>query len=138
MLYGVYVRQTCPRGHCEFAAQRQRPLVDEGVEEQLVVELTDSQSYPDAQELPHPPQCAVLVEMFTQLPPQQRSAAADPHEAPFARAGYEHDPLTQLPTRHGFELGHTGPEPQMPEPLHLSPIVHPLPSLHEVPEASGA
>lgn len=70
----------------------------------------DPHEYPELQPRPQPPQCAVLVVMFTQLPPQQRSLV-DPQTECSAIAGV----LLQVP------------------PLHRSGPVHALPSLHAAP-----
>jgi hypothetical protein len=58
-----------------------------GAEPQLFVVATDSQVKPESHAVPQPPQLASLVEMLTQVPPQQRLAEFAPHELPLARVG---------------------------------------------------
>jgi hypothetical protein len=75
----VKVRQICPRGQAALlVGQRQRPLVFDGCDAQLVVALTDSQTCPEAHGVEQPPQWLSLFEMLMATPPQQRSAAELP------------------------------------------------------------
>ena len=74
------------------ALHRHRPLVSAGAGEQVLVAATDSHVKPVAQPELQPPQWDSLVEMLTQVPPQQRLAASPPHEAPSARVGWVQTP----------------------------------------------
>lgn len=82
-VYGENVRQTWPRWHSAFAAEHvHRPLTSAGWLEHAVVTATDSQPCPAAQAVPQPPQFDAFDEMSTQVPLQQRFAAAAPQLVP--------------------------------------------------------
>ena len=70
--------------------------------------------------------------MSTQFPPQQRSDALVPHEAPSALGAYWHPPAPHEPTWHGVGGGQEGPGTQTP-PSQASPVVQEFPSVQVVP-----